>query len=95
MKKGNVLIIGSGHMAKRVKKLLTLRGHEVTHTGDIITAIAADPSSTIDTIARALTDINFSILSMVYVLDDKDEHNLEIVIAFTKGRVGHRGHSFI
>lgn len=81
MKKGNVLIIGYGHMAKRVKKLLTLRGYEVTHTGDIITAIAADPSSTIDTIARVLTDIDFSTISIVYVLDDKDEHNLEIVIA--------------
>lgn len=81
MKKGNVLIIGSGHMAKRVKKLLIMRGYEVIHTGDIISAIAADPSSTIDTIARALSDIDFSTLSMVYVLDDKDEHNLEVVIA--------------
>lgn len=81
MKKGNILIIGSGHMAKRVRRLLLLRNYEVIHTGDIISAIAADPSSTIDTIARALRDIDFSTLSMVYVLDDKDEHNLEIVIA--------------
>lgn len=81
MKKGNVLIIGSGHMAKRVKAQLTSRGYEVIHTGDIISAIAEDPSSTIDTIAHALNDVDFSALSMVYVLDDKDEHNLEIVIA--------------
>lgn len=81
MKKGNVLIIGSGHMAKRVKKLLLHRSFEVIHTGDIISAIAADPTSTIDTIARALNDVDFSTLSMVYVLDDKDEHNLEVVIA--------------
>ena len=81
MQKGNVLIIGSGHLVRRVKKSVVARGYTVMHIGDVIAAIAADPSSTIDTIAIALKDVDFASLSMVYVLDEKDEHNLEIVIA--------------
>ena len=81
MQKGNVLIIGSGHLVRRVKKSVVTRGYTVMHIGDVIAAIAADPSSTIDTIAGALKDVDFASLSMVYVLDEKDEHNLEIVIA--------------
>ncbi|MEJ7611813.1 MAG: NAD-binding protein [Ferruginibacter sp.] len=81
MEKGNVLIIGAGHLVKRVKKSVIHRGYAVMHISDVISAIAADPSSTIDTIAHALKDVDFASLSMVYVLDEKDEHNLEIVIA--------------
>lgn len=81
MKTNTVLIIGSGHLAHRVKKLVAGKGYEVLHMADVMIKVKDDRLSAIDTIATALQPVNLPLLSMIYVLDERDEYNLELVIA--------------
>lgn len=80
MKSEIVLIIGAGHLAYRVNKLVKAKGYQVTHITYLLSK-EEDHISTIDTIAEKLRSFDFSSLAMIYVLDEKDESNLEIVIA--------------
>ncbi|HZH64715.1 MAG TPA: hypothetical protein VEY10_07455, partial [Flavisolibacter sp.] len=81
MKTKTVLIIGSGHLAYRVKNLVAAKGYDVLHMADVMMKVKDEKLSAIDTIAAALQSVNLPSLSMTYILDEKDEHNLELVIA--------------
>jgi Trk K+ transport system NAD-binding subunit len=81
MKTRTVLIIGSGHLAYRVKGLIMAKGYEVTHITDLLSKVKETHLSTIDAIKETLAPIDLSSLSMIYILDEKDEPNLEMVIA--------------
>ena len=77
----NILTIGSGHLACRVVKLLEKNNYTVTHIEDIF-EIKDTKNSTLDKISKTLQKIDLSSLKMVYLLDDNDERNLELIIAF-------------
>jgi voltage-gated potassium channel Kch len=76
----NVLIIGVGHLAYRLKKLAEQNGCTVNHlTTDLF--INQDMSlPAFDRTAKALANANLEKQDMVYLVDDKDEHNLELMI---------------
>ena len=75
------LIIGTGHLANRVGKLVNAKGYTVSHIPNLASITAPGTLSTIEKISYALLHINFAHVAIIYILDDKDELNLEILMA--------------
>ena len=78
-----VLIIGSGHLAYRIRKLAAAHDytvHPLSH--DLFRSQNTDEPA-YDVIARALHDLDLASLSMVFLVDDEDERNLQLLIALT------------
>jgi voltage-gated potassium channel Kch len=81
MKKHLVLIFGTGHLVYRLKKMLPEEGFTVKHsTIDNIQSLS-DSDSILENIEIYLSKIDLSKVAMVYLLDDKDEYNLQLIIA--------------
>lgn len=76
-----VLIIGSGHLAHRLEKLMRDRGDPVTHLTDDAFAKTRSADLTFDAIAQAVNDVDLASLRMAYLVDDRDERNLGMAIA--------------
>ena len=82
MKKNTVLILGAGHLAYRLKKYLHNNKYEILHsTIDIITS-KSESVSLVENLNSYINDIDLSSVAMVYLLDDKDENNLQLIIYF-------------
>jgi Trk K+ transport system NAD-binding subunit len=77
----SALVIGSGHLAYRIKRLLQSRGTAVTHIR--AEAFVADRSeeSRLEIVTRVLRDIDLSALPFVLLVDESDEQNLGLLIA--------------
>ena len=81
MKEKTVLIIGSGHLAYRVKKLIGIHTYNVIHISiESINAIN-ESGSLLENFNEAIKDIDLAMVVMVYLLDDRDEYNLQLIIA--------------
>ena len=78
--KRSVLIVGSGRLAHRVRKMVEENNYTVLHF-DNVGEIANSKYHTIEKIGIALKDIDLQSVSMTYLLDEKDEKNLELIIA--------------
>ena len=81
MKNNTALILGSGHLAYRVKKLVEAKGYEVIHFSYDSFQLSDTDSSTFDKIAATLSHINLSSVSMAYILNERDDNNLELMVA--------------
>lgn len=81
MNSRTILILGSGHLASRTKILLTQKGYTVTHLPNLFSNIPSDDSSTINETDKIFRTMDMKSFSMTYVLFEKDEDNLEVVIA--------------
>lgn len=81
MKKKTVLIIGSGHLVLRLKKLIPADKYDVIHItlDDINSHTASD--SLIENLEAFTTGIDLASASMVYLIDIQDEINLQLIIA--------------
>lgn len=82
MNKQSVLILGAGHLAYRVKKLVESHAYTAIHIplNDLL-GTQSIQDSRLETISKAIANIDLSSLAMVYVLDDRDDYNLELIIA--------------
>ena len=81
MKEKTVLIIGSGHLAYRVKKLIGIHTYNVIHISiESINAIN-ESGTLLENFNEAIKDIDLAMVVMVYLLDDRDEYNLQLIIA--------------
>lgn len=76
-----LLVFGEGHLAQRIRALAEARGHAVTvlayrdvHLGDQL-------ASAVEGITRALSAVGLDALGGAYLVDDRDERNLEVLIA--------------
>jgi hypothetical protein len=78
-----VLILGSGHLASRTKKIVTEKDFTVVHLPNLFSHLPSADSSTIKETEKAFHGLDMKSFKMVYVLFEKDEDNLEIVIAMT------------
>jgi voltage-gated potassium channel Kch len=78
-----VLILGSGHLANRTKLLVTQKGFTVTHLPNPFSSLPGADSSTISETEKIFHNMDMKSFTMTYVLFEKDEDNLEIVIAMT------------
>ena len=81
MTKNPVLIVGAGHLAFRTRKLASAHGYVITQLSDDAIRSNAGDGSTFDVISRALHDVNLDSLTKVFLVDDRDERNLEMLIA--------------
>jgi hypothetical protein len=81
MKKKIVLIIGAGHLAYRLKKYLSTQGYEILHSNLELINAATDSVSLIENLDTYIKKIDLSSLAMVYLLEDKDENNLQLIIS--------------
>lgn len=75
----SILIIGSGHLAHRTRKLATAGGFGVTHLSHDVFAALGD-ESTFDAVTRGLCDADLRSYSAIHLVDDRDEHNLELLV---------------
>jgi voltage-gated potassium channel Kch len=82
MKKQVVLILGSGHLSYRLKRILLKKEYEIIHgTIDVINA-QAEPGSLLENLNAYMKNIDLASVAMIYLLDEKDENNLQLIIAF-------------
>jgi TrkA-N domain/Ion channel len=81
MQKKIVLIIGAGHLAYRLKKMLSTQGYEIFHSNLEQINAATDSVSLIENLDTYIKKIELSSLAMVYLLEDKDENNLQLIIS--------------
>ena len=81
MDQKTVFILGSGHLASRVKSLVIEKGYLVTHFTSLLSEQQQEQPSTIQAIETALTSVSLESFSMIYILFERDEDNLETVVA--------------
>lgn len=81
MSEANVLIIGNGHLAGRTKIEVAEIGYTALHFTEIPSIIKDAELSTLDQTKKALEGLEMDTLKMAFVLFEKDEHNLEWIIA--------------
>ena len=81
MKNNTILVFGTGHLAYRITHKLTAGNYHVIHvaTGDIIHSTKS--VSLIENLQQHLHNIEIDALKMIYLLDEKDEVNLQLIIA--------------
>ncbi len=81
MHKKTIIIFGLSHIAVRLKKKLLTNGYKVLHP---LTEIANEKwaaNSLLERIEDYLKDIEATDIEMFYLLDEKDDDNLEMIIA--------------
>ena len=76
-----ILIIGTGHLAGRTKNQVKGKGFNVTHLTDAASIIKDADATTLKQTEQALKGLNLMAFKMTYVLFEKDEQNLEWVMA--------------
>jgi hypothetical protein len=80
MQKKVVLILGSSHLVYRLKKKLPADGYDVLHAtiGEIQSLTESE--ALLENLEVYLSNIDLTSIVMVYLLDDKDENNLQLII---------------
>lgn len=81
MKKNVILILGAGHLAFRLKKQLAKHGYEILHSNIEDINEETDSVSLIENLSNYIEKIDLRSLAMVYLLEDKDENNLQLIIS--------------
>ena len=82
MKNKIILIIGAGHLAYRIKKYLSLQGYLILSTNVDLINSETESFSLIENLGNYINKIDISSITMVYLLEDKDEDNLQLIISF-------------
>ena len=59
--KGPVLIIGSGHLATRTKKIVTEKGFTIVHQPNLFSQLPSADSSTIKETEKAFQDLDMKV----------------------------------
>ena len=81
MEKKIVIVIGSGHLAHRLKKYLNTEGYTVINTNIELINAESDSISLIENLAEYINKIELTDIAMIYLLEDKDENNLQLIIS--------------
>lgn len=77
----SVLVIGSGHLAHRVGKAAAEQGYTVLHRRHEELCSRTREASTFDAVTTAFRELDLDALSSVFLVDDRDEPNFELLIA--------------
>ena len=81
MKDKNVLVIGSGHLANRLRGLVEDDGYGCVHIQTPKFHEAEDGKTEFEKISGVLKELNMELFSRAYLVDDKDSQNLQFIIA--------------
>lgn len=88
MKKKTILVFGAGHLAYRLKIKLTANNYQVVYAtideinGTFSTGPFGQSVSLFENLQQYIDKIPVDSIGMVYLLDEKDEVNLQLIIAF-------------
>ncbi len=83
MDKNIVLIIGAGHLAYRLKLVLKKQCNcNIIHTTIDQINENTDSVYLLENIESLMNGIDMPLVKMVYLIDEKDENNLQMIIAF-------------
>ncbi|MEO8624204.1 MAG: hypothetical protein ABI625_24200, partial [bacterium] len=77
----SILIVGSGHLAYRTRMLASAEGCEILQLPLHAMRAVDGEGSTFDVITSALQNIDLDALAMVFLVDDQDQRNLELLTA--------------
>lgn len=81
MEKKTILVFGTGHLAYRLKAKLTAGNYQFVHaTLDEING-ASQSVSLLENLQQFIRQLDVDAIKMVYLLDEKDEVNLQLIIA--------------
>ncbi len=89
MTRGSILVVGSGHLAQRVRALAEARGlHPIRWPGDAV-AGSGGHASRYEAIRAAIATVDLESLSAAILVDDDDDRNFElaIVLSSLKARI--------
>ncbi len=75
------ILVGSGHLAHRIRALVTASGGEIVQLAreNIRSGLEGEP--TFESIVRMVRDADLTSISSAYLVDDRDEVNFELLIA--------------
>jgi voltage-gated potassium channel Kch len=76
-----VMLVGAGHLAHRMHSLATARGYEVVVVSREQIRPASSGEPTFESIVRLLRDVDRAGVSSAFLVDDRDEVNLEFLLA--------------
>ena len=76
-----VLIFGSGHLARRVTKLAEKAGSEVVILPAADAAVVENNGLPFEGLIERLRSIKPETLSKAFLIDDEDEHNMQVMLA--------------
>lgn len=83
MKKNIVLIIGAGHLAYRLKSfLIKQNNYTVNHTTLEEVNSTGGSVYLLENIETFMSNIDTAAVAMIYFIDEKDDYNLQMIIAF-------------
>jgi len=83
MEQRAILVVGSGHLAYRIRRLAESSGFTVLRPATDTGPAARSEGSTFEATTRALAGLDVASVRMAYLVDDRDERNLELLIALT------------
>nr|MBP6314042.1 potassium channel family protein [Chitinophagaceae bacterium] len=83
MQKKVVHIFGSGHLVFRLKKIIESKSYQVVQCNDEVINNISISGSIIDNLESYFKQVDLEHVKMIYLLDDKDENNLQLVIALS------------
>lgn len=81
MKDKNVLIIGSGHLANRLRGLVEDVGYGCVHIQTPKFQEGEDGKTEFERISGVLRELNMDLFGRAYLVDDRDSENLQYIIA--------------
>ena len=81
MKKRKILIIGTGHLANRLKQYFSHKTFEVLNSTFQELNDTIYGTSFLENIDNYFKQIQVEELEMIYLIEDKDENNLQLIIA--------------
>lgn len=81
MIKNKIIIFGAGHLAFRLKKLFTVKSFDVIHTTFDSINVNNESTSLLENIENYFSTIEIEKVKMVYLIEDKDENNLQLIIS--------------
>ncbi len=81
MKKRTVLILGMGHLAWRLKRHIALKDYQVIHSSIDEIHPNHEIGTFLDNLHSFLDKTDINAIEMIYLLDEKDENNLQLIIS--------------
>ncbi|MEP7237887.1 MAG: potassium channel family protein [Ferruginibacter sp.] len=81
MDKKIILVFGSGHLAYRLKEKLYAGNYQVVHATMHEIKAGSQSVSLLENLRQFLKKLDVDTIRMIYLLDDKDEVNLQLIIA--------------
>lgn len=75
-----MLILGKGHIGYRLRQQLSKDGYDVVSSSADEMMLGHEEESVVESVNKFVTALTPERLSMIYLVDDKDETNLQLII---------------